>query len=120
VKKLMIVASLWASTGCFHIKYTNSAPPASQANEEKWHHNFVFGFIENEGVDLTKECPNGTWSVVEHQNSVVDAAIFWGANTLGWVVAVGGLVNWVWQPSHTKVTCAVAGAGAPLSAPPPQ
>ena len=118
MSRATLVALLVASSGCYHIKYTNGGVQPLAPSEEKWHHSFVFGFIESgNGVDLSKECPQGTWAAVEHQYNTVDTAIQIILR-IPPISAVGAPVLWVWTPTHTRVTCAAPSVASPPVVPP--
>jgi hypothetical protein len=88
------------ASGCFHIKYTNSLPPAPAPSYDEWHHDFIFGLVEvTNPVNVSQACPNG-FSQVAHEQSFVNGLV--SAITLS-----------IWTPLTVAVTCGGAKAAGP-------
>lgn len=121
IKKAIAMAALAGmttlSSGCYHMKFTTNQTGGKVTGDAKWHHNFVY-FVEKDQVDLSKECPGG-FTEVNHQMGALQAAIIVGASVVGSIIAIGGLVPLVWQPTEYTVACVEGGGIGGTTMPPP-
>lgn len=72
MRRLLALAVLALGlTGCFHIRYTNDAPPTAAPAVEKWHHDVVFGLVEvSDPENVSQACPGG-YALVKSDQSFV-------------------------------------------------
>lgn len=98
-KSILILASLFIFTSCYHTQVTTDKEPSSKIVEDAWADSFVYGLVPPNVVETADECPNGL-SKVETKISFLNGL-------------VGALTFSIYTPMTIKVTCA-AGPGASL------
>jgi len=95
------IATLLLLTGCFHFHYVNTAvPPAPAAQEESWHHGFLWGIVEaSPAVPVSRICPN-VFARVDSEESFVNGFL--------------QVITWsIYSPQTVSVTCSGYGSAPP-------
>ena len=96
MKNILIVGLILLS-GCTSIHFDNGPQTAvAQANENKWHHNFLFSLYEgSDAVDLAAECQQKEWVSVKTELTA--------ANIFSSVIV--NFLGPIWYPKTVEVTC---------------
>ncbi len=96
IRTVALVVALSALSGCYHIKYYNTAVPGPGEVHRIWVHNFLGGLVTVGEVDLDAKCPTGVYKLKSNMN-VVDLLL----------ASVTGLI---YTPMNVVVTCASGAA----------
>ena len=98
MKRLLLLAALTLTAGCFKINYVTGAQNTGLPTHEEWHHIAILALVElSEPVPLNEICPNG-FSKVHHEVSFTNGLV---TQLVG-----GGLYN----PSTIQVYCSSGSA----------
>jgi hypothetical protein len=100
LKSLVIIASSFVLTGCYHTVVTTGATPSPTLVERPWQHSFIYGLVPPAELNVKDQCPNGVAKVETLQSPVNVAA------SLLLYVITAGFGGGIWTPLSTKVTCA--------------
>jgi len=77
LKITVILSFVLASAGC-HKMQIHNGPRAELTSFEQgeWHHDGVVGLVEfSPPMDLSKQCPGGTWQSVQVQRSFIQGLV---------------------------------------------
>ena len=93
-RAVALVLALSALSGCYTLKYYNTAVPGPGDVHTIWVHSFVGGLVTIGEVDLDAQCPYGVYKLKSNQ-SFVD-------------VLLAGITVGIYTPMNVVVTCASA------------
>lgn len=96
MKRLLIVAALFVTTGCYHATIDTGRTPSTKVVEKPFASSWIYGLVPPDILDVASDCPNGV-ARVETRLSFVNQVVR--------VVTFG-----IYTPMSIKVTCAEAGS----------
>ncbi|MEO7966342.1 MAG: hypothetical protein ABIT38_20765 [Gemmatimonadaceae bacterium] len=98
-RRVVILLSLAATTGCFHQVVHTGRTPGQTVILKPWVSTWVFGIVPAKPIDTRAQCPSGV-ATVDTQTSFV--------NGLLTVLTIG-----IWAPQTATITCAGSTAALP-------
>ena len=95
-RALVVLGMVGLLSGCYNLKYYDSAVPGPGQTHKIWVHGFLWGLVSVGEIDLHGECPKGVYKMKSNLNFVD--------------FLLSAVTGGIYSPMNVVITC---GSGPP-------